>query len=92
MIMYFAIFIVLMGMFLCFLRMIIGPSLADRVISLDLSVNMLISAIAIYSVIQNQFVYIDVIIALALIIFLGTVSFSKLIEWQSKRKSKRKSL
>lgn len=70
----------------CFLRMCMGPTLADRVVALDLIVNMVISLIAIYSVITTQSIYIDVIIAMALIIFLGTVSFAQFIEWHSYRK------
>lgn len=65
---------------ICFLRIIIGPTLADRIIALDLIVNILISAIAVYSVVTQRPVYLDLVIAMALIIFLGTVSFAKLIE------------
>ncbi len=63
----------------CFLRLMLGPSLPDRVVALDLLANILISVIVIYSIITQQPVYIDVVIALALIIFLGTVAFAQLI-------------
>lgn len=63
----------------CFLRLILGPSLPDRVVALDLLANILISVIVLYSIITKQPVYIDVVIALALIIFLGTVAFAQLI-------------
>lgn len=69
------------SMVICFIRLIIGPSLPDRVIALDLLAYLLISAIAMYSIITQEAVYIDVVIALALIIFLGTVAFAKLISW-----------
>jgi multicomponent Na+:H+ antiporter subunit F len=66
--------------------MVIGKTLSDRVIALDLTAYQLISIIAIYSVILNQPVYIDIVIALALIIFLGTVAFAQYIEWQRYKK------
>ena len=70
-----------LAMILCFIRMMKGPTLPDRVVALDLLANILISAIILYSMMRHQPVYIDVVIALALIIFLGTVAFAKLIDW-----------
>ncbi|ASQ45752.1 monovalent cation/H+ antiporter complex subunit F [Legionella clemsonensis] len=70
------------AMITCFFRLILGPTLPDRVVALDLLANLLISATVLYSIITNQAVYIDVVIALALIIFLGTVAFAKLIGWR----------
>ncbi len=81
--------LIMLAVLLCFLRICIGPTLADRVVALDLIVNMVISWIAIYSVITGRPIYIDVIIAMALIIFLGTVSFARFIELQSYRKRKK---
>lgn len=72
-------FMLCIAMLICFLRMILGPTIPDRVIALDLLASLLISAVALYSIITNQSVYIDVVIALALIIFLGTVAFAQLL-------------
>jgi multicomponent Na+:H+ antiporter subunit F len=80
---YFSLSLVMLSVIICFIRMILGPLLPDRVIALDLTANLLISFIAIFSVITDQPVYIDVVIALALIIFLTTVAFANLIAWQS---------
>ncbi|ACJ20939.1 monovalent cation/H+ antiporter complex subunit F [Coxiella burnetii] len=73
----------------CFTRMVIGPALSDRVIALDLTASLLISIIAVYSLISKQAVYIDVVIALALIVFLGTVAFAQYVEWQRYKKIKK---
>jgi multicomponent Na+:H+ antiporter subunit F len=83
---YFSLSLVMMSVIICFIRMLIGPVLPDRVVALDLTANMLISFIAIFSIITNQPVYIDVVIALALIVFLSTVAFANLIAWQSNQK------
>lgn len=86
---YLSLSLVMLSVVFCFIRIIIGPILADRVVALDLTANLLISFIAIYSVITNQPVYIDVVIALALIVFLTTVAFANLIAWQSVKKKKK---
>lgn len=85
---YLSLSLVMLAVIFCFIRIIIGPILPDRVVALDLSANLLISFIAIYSVITNQAVYIDVVIALALIIFLTTVAFAKLITWHGIKEHK----
>lgn len=81
---YLSLSIVMLAVVFCFIRMIMGPILPDRVLALDLSANLSISFIAIYSVISNQAVYIDVVIVLALIVFLTTVAFANLIARQNK--------
>lgn len=89
---YLSLIFVMIASVLGFIRMFIGPVLPDRVVALDLTANLLISFIAIYSVITNQSVYIDVVIALALIVFLTTVAFANLIEWQSSKQTKTKEI
>lgn len=92
---YLSLSLVMLSVVCCFIRIIIGPILPDRVVALDLTANLLISFIAIYSVITNQPVYIDVVIALALIVFLTTVAFANLITLQSyneKKKIKKETL
>ena len=74
--------IVMLSILLAFLRTVKGPTLSDRVVALDLTVNIFISFIAIYSLIENEPIYMDVVIALALIIFLSTVAFAQFIERQ----------
>ncbi|KTD13230.1 monovalent cation/H+ antiporter complex subunit F [Legionella jamestowniensis] len=83
--------LIMLSVVFCFIRMVIGPILSDRVVALDLTANLLISFIAVYSVITNQPVYIDVVIALALIVFLTTVAFANLIAWKSTKRIKNKS-
>lgn len=87
---YFLSFLLFVSVSFCLIRIIIGPSLPDRVVALDLTSYLLISIIAIYSLISKQAVYIDIVIALALIMFLGTVSFARYIEYQQKRQNKNK--
>jgi multicomponent Na+:H+ antiporter subunit F len=69
---------------LVFIRFLIGPSLSDRVVSLDLLITIGIGIIAIYSIITNQPTFLDIAMILALIAFLGTVAFSYYLEKRDK--------
>lgn len=70
---------------LIFVRFLLGPSLSDRVVALDLLITTGIGAIAVYSVVADEEAYLDVGIILALIAFLSSVAFAYYIE---KRKRK----
>ena len=61
-------------------RLFIGPSLPDRVAALDMIAMIVIGMIAAYSIYAEQDVFLDVAIALALVIFLGTVAFARYLE------------
>ena len=65
-----------------FVRVVIGPSLPDRVLALDLIGLLSVSLIALYAVASGVSLFLDAAIALALISFLGTVAFSRFIEWR----------
>ncbi len=65
-----------------FVRVVIGPSLADRVLALDLIGLVSVSVIAVYAIAADQALFLDAAIALALIAFLGTVAFARFIEWR----------
>lgn len=65
-----------------FVRVVIGPSLADRVLALDMIGLVSVSVIAAYAIASGQALFLDAAIALALIAFLGTVAFSRFIEWR----------
>jgi len=70
---------------LIFIRFVMGPSLSDRVVALDLLITTGIGIIAIYSIVTDQPTFLDIAMILALIAFLGTVAFAYYIE---KRKRK----
>ncbi|MGF1556810.1 cation:proton antiporter [Paucihalobacter sp.] len=72
------------AMILLFVRFLLGPSIADRVIALDLLITTSIGIIAIYSIITNQPTFLDIAMILALIAFLGTVAFSYYLEKRNK--------
>ncbi|ASN04855.1 Na(+)/H(+) antiporter subunit F1 [Virgibacillus necropolis] len=61
-------------------RIIFGPSLPDRVVALDMIGVHLISAIAIISLILGTKSFLEVILILGVLAFIGTIVFSKYIE------------
>ena len=59
-----------------FVRLVIGPSIADRVVALDLLSANAIAFIAVYSIKNNSTTFLDVCIIVAILAFLGTVAFA----------------
>lgn len=70
------------------IRLIIGPTLSDRILCLDLLVTLGIGFIAVFAIKTKQFAYIDVAIALGLIGFLATVAFARYVLWQGQNQLK----
>ena len=66
-------------------RFIVGPSIADKIVALDLLITTGIGVIAVYSIIYNQSTLMDTALILALIAFLSTVALTYYLE---KRKRK----
>ena len=65
---------------LSFIRLYKGPSLPDRVVALDLLTTVGIAITAVYAVITERPVILDVATILALISFLGTIAFAYYID------------
>ncbi|NLY79755.1 MAG: Na(+)/H(+) antiporter subunit F1 [Lysinibacillus sp.] len=62
------------------IRIIKGPSMPDRAIALDtIGVN-LISAMAIISILLKTTAFLEAILILGILAFIGTIAFSKYIE------------
>ncbi|MDX1542380.1 MAG: cation:proton antiporter [Christiangramia sp.] len=70
---------------LIFWRFIKGPSIADKVIALDLLITTGIGIIAVYSIIYNHSTLMDTALILALIAFLSTVALSYYLEKRRKK-------
>lgn len=69
---------------LVFIRFLLGPTLSDRVIALDLLITIGIAVIAVYAVISDRPSFLDIAMIFALIAFLGTVAFSYYLEKRKK--------
>jgi multicomponent Na+:H+ antiporter subunit F len=65
------------------IRLMRGPSLPDRVVSLDLVAYQAIALMLIYAILTGEPAYLDVSLVLALVAFLGTVAFARYTEYRS---------
>jgi len=71
--------IITIAFLLTVLRIIVGPTLPDRVLALDLLVSVGIGYIAVVAISSGQYLYLDIAIALGLVGFLATVAFARFV-------------
>ena len=64
-------------------RLILGPTLPDRILSLDMLVTLAIGFIAIFTILTGYYAYLDMAIALGLVGFLATTAFARFVLYQA---------
>ncbi len=74
-----ALLILCIAFLLTVYRVVVGPTLPDRVVALDMLVGIAIGFIAVIAVRSGFNLYIDIAIALCLVGFLATVAFARFI-------------
>ena len=72
--------IVVLSIFGLLYRLFFGPSIPDRLIALDAIGVMIISATALLSILFKTNFFLEVILLIAIMSFIGTVAFAKFIE------------
>ncbi len=80
-----SLFLIVVGMAVAMLRLAIGPSLADRVVALDMMTVTIISFCGVYAVFMDEPSFLDVAIVLALVGFLATVALARYAERRLER-------
>ncbi|NMI02094.1 monovalent cation/H+ antiporter complex subunit F [Pseudonocardia acidicola] len=71
---------------LTLLRLLRGPSTLDRIAALDVFVVLIVAAAAVYVAIYRDSSNIPLLVAVALIIFVGSVTAARLVErWERHR-------
>lgn len=75
-----AAFIALAGIVLSFVRLILGPTAADRAVALDGMTIITISLIVFIAYYLNRVIYLDVAIVYGLISFVGIVAVARYLE------------
>ena len=71
--------IVVAGVF-SIIRLVRGPSLADRIVALDALLVVIVSGVAIDAARTGEGTYLDVLVVAALLGFVGTVNVARFIE------------
>jgi multisubunit Na+/H+ antiporter MnhF subunit len=71
--------ILIISLILTLIRLLKGPGLQDRIISLDLIASVTAGLILLFMFISEEVRYIDIVIVLSLIVFLGTVAIAEFL-------------
>lgn len=72
------------GAALAFVRLARGPSLPDRVVALDLLAAVGVAMCGLAAIAYRLAVFLDVAMLLAVISFVGTVAFTRYLEWRAR--------
>jgi len=68
------------GMVLCLLRMIKGPTAADRAVALDTVTTVTTSLLILLGFSLRRYIYLDVSLVYALLMFIGSVAIARFLE------------
>jgi multicomponent Na+:H+ antiporter subunit F len=68
------------GLLLALWRLVSGPSIADRVVATDLFLTFLVMASGVLSVRSGEGAYLEVMLVIAVVGFLGTAMVARFIE------------
>lgn len=60
-------------------RLYKGPSLSDRILALDVMVGLGIGFIAVIAIRTEQYIYVDIALAVGLVGFLATIAFARYV-------------
>jgi multicomponent Na+:H+ antiporter subunit F len=71
---------ILLSLFLAVFRLVRGPTMADRVVALDLVTMLLVAFLCLFALAVRTDAFLDPALALALVAFLATVAFARFIE------------
>ena len=65
---------------LCFIRLVKGPTTADRVVAADTLATNILGVIALFAIQSGEELFIIAVLALAILSFVGTVVYAKFLE------------
>lgn len=71
--------ILTVALLLTIVRIVLGPTLPDRILGLDMLVAVVIGYIAVIALYTGFYLYLDIAIALGLVGFLSTVAFARFV-------------
>jgi len=72
--------IVGLGIFLCFLRMLKGPTPSDRAVAFDTASTVTTALLVLLGLVFGRYVYLDVALVYAVLTFIGSVAIARFLE------------
>lgn len=74
------IFFIGIGIILCIVRMIIGPTAADRAIAMDTATTVSVALLVLLGFVFDRYVYLDVALVYSIISFVGLIAIARYLE------------
>jgi multicomponent Na+:H+ antiporter subunit F len=71
---------ILLALIFAVVRLVRGPTMADRVVALDLVSMLVVAFLTLFALAVQRDAFLDAALALALVAFLATVAFARFIE------------
>ena len=68
------------GFFLCFLRMLKGPTASDRAVAVDTITTTVVALLVLLGFVFERYVYLDVALVYSLLAFVGLVAIARFLE------------
>ena len=68
------------GIFLCFLRMLKGPTPSDRAVAFDTISTVTTALLVFLGLVFGRYVYLDVALVYAILTFIGSVAIARFLE------------
>ncbi|MDP8314063.1 MAG: monovalent cation/H+ antiporter complex subunit F [Candidatus Celaenobacter antarcticus] len=68
------------GIFLSFLRMLIGPTASDRAVAVDTITTTVVALLVLLGFVFKRYVYLDVSLVYSLLAFVGLVAIARFLE------------
>ncbi len=72
--------LILGAILLAITRLVLGPTLIDRIVAIDMLTVISISLIVLYAHVSGRFVYIDVALVYGLLSFLAVLAIARFLE------------
>lgn len=72
--------ILLLGLLLCLIRLLRGPTLSDRILALDTMTILALAFICVIAIKTSVFLYLDIAISIGLVGFLATIAFARYVQ------------
>lgn len=68
------------GLLLCFYRLVVGPTLAERAVASDGLISMVMGILILVSIYRETDMYLTAVLVIALLAFIGTLTVARFLE------------
>jgi len=74
-----------LGMIVVLIRVVRGPTLADRILALDLLTMLGAGIIGVFAIRSGEYLYVDIAVAIVVVSFVSTAAFARYLVSRSER-------